>query len=420
MPVTVRPADHPARLWSGKQPLQSAEHLLNQSCPEEYGQCRGVIQSSFDQISSTQISPSSNGFVRACYHAYSNHHHLSIRPEDVWFAILSQLSFHVNAHAEELRSYFVEHEGQKEVEVTEIGSIGSVDFGKMALRMTQEMDKHIVDPDLRQWILPNFTTTTATDKVTAAVLMMGAMQKYFSYRMSLVCGIPSVTLLGERDDWIKIQHRLDKLQQLGAEPEQFGRLLKPVIDHFVRSFDAPDDDEVREFWSKIAHQTSGSGPYYLSGWITAFCFWEADGKCLYRVPKGPVSRRAFEASNPGCEIDGTLFHRVNTEKIPSGFVSVPVTVDDNGTIYKTKMVAGSVGIEVRSSGLPVDESYSHSDPITFRIGPNGERVPSTVQPEVRETVGLDSIQPASGWWMYKVLDDPKVDKVGHETRRKAS
>jgi hypothetical protein len=56
--------------------------------------------------------------------------------------------------------------------------------------------------------MPNFTTTTTTDTITAAVLIIGLMQKYFSYKISLNYGIPSVTLLGEKADWVEIRRRL--------------------------------------------------------------------------------------------------------------------------------------------------------------------------------------------------------------------
>ena len=38
----------------------------------------------------------------------------------------------INAHAEELRSKFVAHEGQKELTVAGVGNRYSVDFGKIA------------------------------------------------------------------------------------------------------------------------------------------------------------------------------------------------------------------------------------------------------------------------------------------------
>jgi hypothetical protein len=48
--------------------------------------------------------------------------------------------------------------------------------------------------------MPTFSTTTVNDRTTAAILMMGSMQKYFSYTCCIECGIPSVTLLDERKD----------------------------------------------------------------------------------------------------------------------------------------------------------------------------------------------------------------------------
>jgi Domain of unknown function (DUF4419) len=129
--------------------------------------------------------------------------------------------------------------------------------------------------------MPDFSTTTNDDRVVAAVLFMGAMQSYFSYKMSLMCGLPSVTLLGERDDWEKIRARLDKLDQLGKEPAEFATLLRTVLDFFVKTFDDAKDPDVVDFWGRIAHSSSGgSGPTWLSGWITAFCFWSEKGAKL--------------------------------------------------------------------------------------------------------------------------------------------
>ncbi|KAL8928973.1 MAG: hypothetical protein Q9208_001416 [Pyrenodesmia sp. 3 TL-2023] len=408
MPVTFNVASHQGRPWINPPPVVSTEQLFQKSCPKEYRDCKQVIQSSFTDLPTASICGSSNGFVRACHHAYSSRHHLTLRPEDIWFAILSQLSFHINANAEELRSFFVAHEGREELEVFGSGTIKTADFGPLSVLMTKEMDKHIVDPDMRQWILPDFSTTTHTDTITAAVLMMGAMQEYFSYKMTLCCGIPSVTLLGEKDDWVKIHRRLDKLPQLGPEPEQFAKLLNPILEYFIRSFDVPDDPGVRSFWTRIAHQNGGSCTHYLSGWITAFCFWDSGGKCLFNAPAGAVDTDDESASyptSPGCDLDGTLYHRVDTNDIPNGYVSVPVTVDDNGRLYNTRMMAGSVGIQLRRSGLPVDQSRGHMYGPSFAWGSNGETTYAGGGPGVGYPVDLDTLQPASGWWMYEIADE---------------
>lgn len=150
-------------------------------------------------------------------------------------------------------------------------TIFDVDVGKIAVKMTGHMQKFVNDEELRDWFLPSFTTTSDNDIVVAAVVMMGTLQEYFSYVAATACGIPSVTLLGERSDWVELVAKLGNIRTFGEEPSLFASLLKPVLGSFVASFDHPDSSQTLE----------GSGYDYLSGWITAFCFWDTDGKCLY-------------------------------------------------------------------------------------------------------------------------------------------
>ncbi|KAK8007642.1 hypothetical protein PG989_001632 [Apiospora arundinis] len=298
----------------------------------------------------------------SAYHAYSTHHHLVLRPEDIWFAILTQLSFYINAHAEDLRSFFVVHEGQKELTVVDCNSIDCADFGRMAQHMTHLIQENVIDPDLRDWILPSFSTTTDTDKVVGSILFMGTMQAYFTYRYCVKCGIPSVTLMGDIEDWKDILARLDKIDQMGAEPAHFATMVRAVIRMFVRSFEQPAAAEVLDFWNKIAHHRSrGSGPSYISGWITAFCFWDENGRPKSYSQGISPHDSAAEKEFPY----GVSFTRVKTDEVPSGLASMPVTVDDNGDVFKATMVAGSVAIQASPPGV------------------------------------LDTLEPLSGWWIYE-------------------
>jgi hypothetical protein len=334
-------------------------------------------------MTDANICSSSNGLVMTVYEAYSQHHHLTIRPEDIWLCILTQLSFHINAHAEELRSFFVGHEEKKEIVVLDVGTIESVDIGRLAALLTEEMDKHLIDKDLHDWIMP-------TDTVAAAIIMMGTMQKYFAYTIGLICGLPSVTLLGDKADWVALRRRINKLPRFGPEPALFARLLTPILDGFVRTFDCADDAQVADFWSKIADQHSnGSGPSYLSGWITAFCFWDTEGKLMYRQSD----------SEDAYALDGTSYHRVDTADIPNAYVSVPVLVDDNGREVRTKMVAGLVGMKASSSGEKLDISIGHKGWVRKGFA---KPVLEDVEPALGEDTGLDSLQPVVGWWMYEL------------------
>lgn len=51
-----------------------------------------------------------NGFIGALYDAYSKHYELVLRPDDVWLAIGTAFANYVDAHSEEMRKEFVNHE----------------------------------------------------------------------------------------------------------------------------------------------------------------------------------------------------------------------------------------------------------------------------------------------------------------------
>lgn len=386
MPVTIITAKHAPRIWDTAKVMSTAE-LFEKAASSEFKNSKQIMQSSFSEtaLQETHMSPSRNGLVYAAYYAYSYHHHLTLRPEDVWFAILSQLNFYINAHAEELRDYFVAHKGQKELKVYAVGTIHTVNFGTLARHMTKEIQDNVKDPDLQAWIMPDFTTTTDSDRAVAAVLMMGAMQKYFSYGFGLMCGIPSVTLLGEREDWEKIHNKLNKLSEFGDEPTTFAEQLRPILRNFIATFDAQSKPsaEVNDFWSRIADRHSGgSGPTWFSGWITAFCMWDEDGKLIGRI------------DDKHLVLDGVKYNRIDIKDIPKGFASVPVEVDDNGTKYQTKMIAGSLGIQATRSGQKADSGKDHASRW------NEAYMPA----EGTDEPGLDSLQPATGWIMYEVKE----------------
>ena len=49
----------------------------------------------------------------------------------------------VNKHAEELRKYFVAHEGKKELHVDMVGSRYTVDFGHFAVQMSDQIHENV-------------------------------------------------------------------------------------------------------------------------------------------------------------------------------------------------------------------------------------------------------------------------------------
>lgn len=270
------------------------------------------------------------------------------------------------------------------------------DVGLFARKMTGLIQKNVVDPDLRDWVMPAFSTTTVDDRTTASVLMMGAMQSYFTYGLGMLCGIPSVTLLGTREDWVELYGKLEKLDTLGEETVAWAKLLRPVMKRFIMTFDQPHSQEVKWFWERIVHQAGGSGPVWLSGWITAFCFWRKDGKCLQNENDGSGSGYKEQGKDEKWQghslyMDEAKYFKVDSKEIPNGYASVPVQVNDNGIEFKTNMVAGLLGIQAVSS--------------------SGENL-------VGGSNLLDTLQPLSGWIMCLDADNT-VSSPAWEAHMKA-
>jgi len=390
MPVTFRPASHPANPI-GQTSATTADGLLQACCPDEHKRCDEILQSFLgrgpnaassglmhignglarEMVTEYMLQNMRNGLVQAVAEAYCAHRALVLRPDDIWLAILTQFNFYVNAHAEELRSQFVAHSGKQTVVVYEQGTRYSVDFGRMAAQMTREMDKFIVDPALREWILPAFSTTTANDTVVAAVMMMATMKAYFDYEFCITCGIPQVTLAGTRDDWLELLRRAEKLKTFGDEPTAWYALLRPVLTRFVHAFDAPDSAENLDFWRRVVHLRSegcGGPELYMSGWITAFCVWDAHGRWrgLEVAKLLGASRRSSSAS--------TLYNAIveeATKKPASKFI-----------VYADETVAPKN--EKSKNNLPKNDAPKNTSFISLfsRFFACGSRLPMVEEPPV--------------------------------------
>jgi hypothetical protein len=244
------------------------------------------------------LHPFRNGFVSTVIRAYNQHHALVIRPDDVWLAILCQFNYFVSANAAILRACFVAHDGRRELAITADGDRYSLNFGLIARRMVDLLEKNVVDPTLREWATPDFTTTTANDRTVGAILMMATLKEYFGYKVGgLACGIPRVTLAGEKSDWVNILGRLEKLKEYGIEAIAWYHLLHPVVARFVAAFDNPASQENVDFWQKVAHQEGGGSMLrFYSGWINAFNAFSQKGAWLgHRLDLVRSSRERREA-----------------------------------------------------------------------------------------------------------------------------
>ncbi|KAH0537556.1 hypothetical protein FGG08_005655 [Glutinoglossum americanum] len=405
MPVTIKPSPQLVG-QNGDPAIHSAEELLEKTSRAwtvafaRFGvhtnkkigpEIRPILQSSFGDLGrDSSVIPYGNGFVNGIIRAFEQDLHLVLRPDDIWLSIITQFSTFVNANTELLRGYFVTHEGKKDL-VIDISPlpVRDVDAGKLAQEMTRLIHKDVVDQELRDWIIPNFSTTDDSDKSVASMVMMATLQNYYEYTLRGGCGFPSVTLLGEKSDWEEILRRVQRLPKYGDQTTEWNQLLVPIIKCTIATFDQPESRQIKDFWLRACHSTGrdGSGGVRsLSGWLTAFCFWGEDGKRIRSFTDEELEDHwsgASLAQRKKLVLDGVTYPIISPKSIPKGVVSVPVTVQDleSGLEHKTTMVAGSVGMTAVADS------------------------PGKIQTKV---------QPRSGWW---VLEDSVKPILGFERQQ---
>ncbi|KIJ32299.1 hypothetical protein M422DRAFT_52978 [Sphaerobolus stellatus SS14] len=180
----------------------------------------------------------------------------------------------------------------------------------MARDFSKLLKKNINDPSFGDFVLPNFSTTGPNDTVICSMIMMSILKKYFSYSVHLMCGIPEITLLGTKEDYLNILQRIDQLSQMemGAEPRAFAALLRPIIMQFISAFDEATQID-KEFWGRICHQQR-------------------------------------HASKDRFEIDGKHYPVIDITKIPPGWCEADVHLNDNGEELECIVVAGHMAMEV--------------------------------------------------------------------------
>jgi hypothetical protein len=209
-------------------------------------------------------------------------------------------------------------------------------------------------------LIPDFTTTTDNDIVIASMTMMATFKDYFDYRGRTGCGFPSVTLLGEEEDWKNMRRRLGLLTSgsYGERLTTWSKLLVPMLDRFIA-----EDQDLKDFWLSVAHYSpSMSGqPKTFSGWMTAFMYFQTDGKSRKWFGKEPLT------------LDGQIYPTIEQFSVPSGVIEVPVVIraEEQGMECATTIVARSVGMEI------------------VKYGEEGT-----------------TVQPKSGWWMLEESRTP--------------
>jgi len=95
----------------------------------------------------------------------------------------------------------------------------------------------------------DFTTSTVTHRISSQINLMASMQQFFSFEMGMCgCGIKSVEMYGEQEDW---DHLVTKLRELKKQ-------LKPIMNELRWSLGSDWFDHVEIVFRKLAQTFASS------------------------------------------------------------------------------------------------------------------------------------------------------------------
>ncbi|KID83848.1 hypothetical protein MGU_08933 [Metarhizium guizhouense ARSEF 977] len=397
-----------------------------------------VLHTSVSDADDGTVVPHSNGFVCTVLRAWQQDQHLELRPDDVWLSVLTQFSFYLNGEnrSEALRDRFVNYAGRRRLEIAypHCQTVEQVDVPAMTQRFVDMIREHLVDETLADWLLPVFSTTLPRDKTVAAAAFLGTMSEYFGYAAILGCSFPSVTLHGEREDWVDLLGRMARLAEFdtsgnhmdnegnGADSEsrcrsmvQWSRALTVVVEFMVASFDRPNDERVRDFWRRACHSvgSEASGePSTMSGWLTTFCWWRADGAAQRAYSDSELAElEQLRGHGPRLKLGGVEFPIINQEEIPSAYTEASITFHlADGKKLATVLTAGSKGARLLDKQGSAVQPFScwwllthekkgprrisQREPLVVkrkgaRAGDKGPRETASVQPSQQRKITLD-------------------------------
>lgn len=98
---------------------------------------------------------------------------------------------YVDVHAEEMRKSFVSHDGKKDLAVHVAGgNILTVNWPDIVKQFCGLVGAN-TKSEVKEWLEPDFSTTTPNDRLIGGVALMGAMkaENYFAYSVFIRCGL---------------------------------------------------------------------------------------------------------------------------------------------------------------------------------------------------------------------------------------
>ncbi|MGB1241336.1 MAG: DUF4419 domain-containing protein [Chitinophagales bacterium] len=219
-----------------------------------------------------------HSFIHGMYQAYSEHRPFVLSPDMIWLLICQGFSHHVNFNHQTKKEVFP-HLQKKQKLFVKRNLEALENSHKMWEEVPTEFTQQIMEYvgfELIDTLRADFSTTGMAERVASEITIMDALKPYFEYIMVMcICGIPSITIEGNQDDWERIIDKTLKLKKYGLE--EWVNKLMPLLKEFVAVYKGNID---KVFWRNMfkVHTLEDYGdPKRIDGWILNFYPYDRKG-----------------------------------------------------------------------------------------------------------------------------------------------
>lgn len=239
----------------------------------------GPIESCSRYAGQLTPAPRTHPLLSAVHRAFTDHYPLVLSPDAIWMTLIQGFAIHVNQNAETLRKHFVEHDGKRHIQIRRDDFVKGTPENPWT-EVFDEFSQQIrpLISGAYELVVADFSTTGPVERAGFEVALLDSMQRYFSYGLVTLCGIPSIRLEGTTDDWKQLRQRAESLGQY--QLRWWTDALDPVLEQFEAAASGNVD---QPFWESIykLRGPRGSGNPYTTGWIQKLYPYLQDSPDIY-------------------------------------------------------------------------------------------------------------------------------------------
>ncbi len=281
-------------------------------------------------------------FFSTVHNCFAKHHRLGITPEALLYMVLHEVGICVKQNPAEYRDLFTTSPEKQQIEVmvNELGGPSNLDSPwHLGVKRIHTSLQKTVPAGALQWLLPGFSTDNLENTTANMIAVLDVVSSYYEFSMMTMCGIPSIRMFGEVEDYKKLIVSCQQLsERFNKHLGNYFKHLLPVLAkiHAQVSDTEPHDNE---FWSSIYKHHSASGTNDADGWITAFL--------NYTFRQGiaePKDETCYDWAT-SCTSTRTFSDGIPLDQLPTHMSSVPFTWKVFGGSYDCRLVGGFLGVE---------------------------------------------------------------------------